>query len=277
MVHSLRGLAAAAALAVLSSSAGCVSMQEHNRLKEQFEGQEKYVQAHKDEVKEFEKRERLGTMQKIEQQKQFDLLLARLEKSERLRKEGESTKTVVASVTPEATAAPMLTGFQINKDTGGIVLENDVLFSPGKSELKGEGKKELDKIISKMNTSDFSRYQIRVDGHTDSDPVTKSKGTNVDNWGLSAQRALCVLRYLEGHGITSDRLFCAGFGSQRPISGAPEAKKVTARPEPKLKSSSKKGGKHEKHEKHPIHEKLTDDPGKAQNRRVEIVLFEKKA
>ena len=160
-------------------------------------------------------------------------------------------------------------GFKINPSSGGIVLEHDVLFSPGKSELKTTGKKALDEIIGKLNSTEFSRYAVRVDGHTDSDPVSKSKGTNVDNWGLSANRALVVLRYMESHGITSGRLFCAGFGSQKPLCGSIAPAEMPVKTEIVHKHTTKKG-----HGSKTIIESKHDDPTTAQNRRVEIVLFQ---
>lgn len=280
MGHALRGLAIAAAALVVTTGTGCVSMIEHNKALDKLKEQEKYIQSHKDEVKEFERREQTLTMQSQEREKQQELLRTRLEKSELLRKELEKNKLSSSVVTTgaEPTPAPILGGgFRINPASGGIVLEHDILFTPGHAELKPSGRKALDEITAKLNGGDLARYAVRVDGHPDGDPVLKSKGTNTDNWGLSAQRALVVLRYMEAHGISSDRLFIAGFGSQRPLSGLPPVSMPVS--ETRIATKHVVKGKHgtTKIEKHgTTTAKASDDPSKAQNRRVEIVLFERK-
>lgn len=277
MIHSWRGLAVAAL--ALSASAGCVPLNEHRQLEEKCKEQERFIQKHMSELKEFQTREQTLTMQARAKEQENQLLRNRIEQSERARAELERSKGASIQPASYGGSGPVLTGgFKVNPASGGIVLENDVLFAPGKSELKASGERTLSDLIAKLNGPELSRYAVRVDGHTDSDPVVKSKGSNVDNWGLSAQRALAVLRYLEKHGIHSDRLFLAGFGSQRPLVGVAEiSHRGSASMEP-AKHGSKKRGSHEtKHDaKHEHVVVAHDDPSKAQNRRVEIVLFERK-
>jgi outer membrane protein OmpA-like peptidoglycan-associated protein len=263
MMTSLRGLTAAAALAALTAGVGCVPLSEHRKLEARFEDQQKFVDAHRNEVKEFEKRERFLTLQLSEKQKENELLKTRLQKSEVLR--AEQGSTMPAAAAPEK-AITLGGGFVINPKSGGIVLEHDILFSQGKSELKPSGKAEIDKLIAKLNSAEFANYAVRVDGHTDSDPVSKSKATNVDNWGLSAHRALVVLRYMESHGISSGRLYCAGFGSQKPLSGSIAPAEMPVKAESHKHTKKGHGSK--------SIESRHDDPTKAQNRRVEIVLFQ---
>jgi chemotaxis protein MotB len=56
---------------------------------------------------------------------------------------------------------------------------------------------------------------LRVDGHTDVRPVTG--GAFKSNWGLSAARAIAVVQYLVGKGVSPQRLVAAGFGEFQPI------------------------------------------------------------
>ena len=58
---------------------------------------------------------------------------------------------------------------------------------------------------------------LRVDGHTDSIPITN--GINFsDNWELSQARALSVVRYLINDlNIPANRLAANGFGEFQPI------------------------------------------------------------
>ena len=95
-----------------------------------------------------------------------------------------------------------------------VTLPNAILFSPGKASLRKSTNVELDHIRSVIQ-SKYSGREIDVVGHTDSDPIKKSKWK--DNWELSAQRSLTVLRYLVAQGIPQDRIKAAGCGASRPV------------------------------------------------------------
>ncbi|MHC4131470.1 MAG: OmpA/MotB family protein [Planctomycetota bacterium] len=95
-----------------------------------------------------------------------------------------------------------------------VTLQNSLLFDSGKATLKKTTITELDHINSVLR-SKYSGRQIGVVGHTDSDPIKKSKWQ--DNWELSAQRALSVLRYLVKQGIPPDQIRAIGRGESQPI------------------------------------------------------------
>lgn len=106
-------------------------------------------------------------------------------------------------------------GVEVSEDQRGIVvtLPDAILFDSGKTELKSTSKATLDRIAGVIQ-QDYSGRTIRVEGHTDSDPIRKSKWA--DNWQLSCERALAVGRYLVGRGIDKKRVYAAGFGDQVP-------------------------------------------------------------
>ena len=114
-----------------------------------------------------------------------------------------------------------------------VTLPNAILFDPGKASLKNSTNVELDHILSVLQ-SRYQDKQINVVGHTDSDPIQRSKWK--DNWELSAQRSLSVVRYLVERGIAEDKIQAVGRGSSQPI------------------------------------DSNTSASGKAKNRRVEIVV-----
>ncbi len=114
-----------------------------------------------------------------------------------------------------------------------VTLPNTILFDSGKANLKKSSIAELDHIRSVLRQK-YSDRQIEVVGHTDAEPIKKSKWK--DNWELSAQRALSVVRYLIKQGIPNEQIRAVGCGESRPV-----ASNATA-------------------------------SGKAQNRRVEIVI-----
>jgi len=117
-----------------------------------------------------------------------------------------------------AEAAGFGKGYDVSIDAAAgtitVTLPDTVLFDPGKADLKKATSAELDHIQSVLKQN-YSGKQIDVVGHTDSDPIKKSKWK--DNWELSAQRALSVARYLIAHGIAEDKVRAAGCGEARPI------------------------------------------------------------
>ncbi len=100
-----------------------------------------------------------------------------------------------------------------------FVFQSEVFFDSGRSDLKPEGRVELDKLAGVLLELQNSipadlPWVLRVDGHTDVRPVT---GLFKTNWDLSAERAISVVRYLIGKGVLPQRLVAAGFGEFQPI------------------------------------------------------------
>jgi flagellar motor protein MotB len=103
--------------------------------------------------------------------------------------------------------------------------DSGVLFKSGSWDLTENTKTklaELADIISKQLKGDTF---VRVDGHTDSDPVKKlaSKGIK-DNMHLSTMRAMAVKDFLVSKGVPADRVFVAGFGEFWPLNTGNTAK-----------------------------------------------------
>ena len=100
-----------------------------------------------------------------------------------------------------------------------FVLQSEVFFDTGKADLKPEGRAELDKVavallqLEKQIPTDLA-WVLRVDGHTDVRPITD---VFKSNWDLSAARAISVVQYLIGKGVSPQRLVAAGFGEFQPI------------------------------------------------------------
>lgn len=111
--------------------------------------------------------------------------------------------------------------WKTNEQTGGIILSSGILFQPGRAELTEEGRKVVAKMAELLNSAKYRGYLVRIDGHTDDQPVVKTKKENIDNWFLSARRAHSVLRELLRCGVAPERLFLCAFGETRPI--APNA------------------------------------------------------
>jgi len=95
-----------------------------------------------------------------------------------------------------------------------VTLPNAILFGAGKAHLKKGRSAELNHVYSVVKQK-YAGRRVDVAGHTDSDPIRKSKWK--DNWELSAQRALTATRYLIKRGIPQDRIRAVGCGASRPI------------------------------------------------------------
>lgn len=104
-----------------------------------------------------------------------------------------------------------------------VRVPGDILFSPGKADLKPSAQKTLEKIASIIHR-DYPSNLIRVEGYTDSDPIRKSKWQ--DNLELSLQRAAAVHRYLQKHGVTPKQMEAVGLGQWHPRSSKALSRRV---------------------------------------------------
>ena len=102
-----------------------------------------------------------------------------------------------------------------------FVFQSEVFFDTGRATLdKPEGLAELDGLaialleLEKKIPGEIP-WVLRVDGHTDVRPINSPQFKN--NWELSVGRAISVVQYLIGKGVSPQRLVAAGFGEFQPI------------------------------------------------------------
>lgn len=102
-------------------------------------------------------------------------------------------------------------------DRGRMVAEvaGDVLFASGQATLKADAKKKLDSIARELNNR-YSGNEIRIEGHTDTDPLNKTKNKWGTNEALSKARAEAVREYLQSKGVSGGRMSTVGKGSSEP-------------------------------------------------------------
>ena len=96
-----------------------------------------------------------------------------------------------------------------------VRVPGDVLFDAGKASVREGAKGTLDKVAAALK-KDYSGKQIRVEGHTDSDPIRVSQWKS--NQELSEARADAVKKYLVSKGVDSNMVSVSGFGASRPKS-----------------------------------------------------------
>ncbi len=104
-----------------------------------------------------------------------------------------------------------------------IVIEQEILFDPGKIELRETAKNTIRDAVLPYIREQLERSEeqmVRVDGHTDGQPIAVSPWK--DNYHLSVMRAHSVMKFLVEEGISSQNLFLAGYGPNRPVVEPPE-------------------------------------------------------
>lgn len=114
-----------------------------------------------------------------------------------------------------------------------VELPEGVLFDSGSAELKDSGKATLQRIAQVL--AGIENREFLVAGHTDNIPIRGRRFPS--NWELSAARGVAVARFLADNGMPASRIAAAGYADQQPVAAN------------------------------------DTDEGRAQNRRIEIVLM----
>lgn len=102
-----------------------------------------------------------------------------------------------------------------NAGTTTVHLPSDLFFDSGQATLRESAKKSLDKVASALK-KDYAGKKVRIEGHTDSDPIVHSKWKS--NQELSEKRAQAVREYLVSKGVSSGRISTMGYGDKKPVS-----------------------------------------------------------
>jgi len=94
-----------------------------------------------------------------------------------------------------------------------VRLGDQILFDPGKTELKKEGEEALRQVTDVLKEIPNRNFQVA--GHTDNAPI-KSKRFR-SNWDLSTARAVEVVNFMIASGMEPKRLSAAGYADQSPV------------------------------------------------------------
>jgi chemotaxis protein MotB len=114
-----------------------------------------------------------------------------------------------------------------------VTMENSLLFASGKYEVNTNGKQALKDLANVLKEN--SDISILIEGHTDDDAYWGGQEIR-DNWDLSVMRATSVVKVLQSEGVEVTQLTAAGRGEHMPVASN------------------------------------ETDTGKAQNRRIEIII-----
>ncbi len=151
-----------------------------------------------------------------------------------------------------ALAVPLASG-RVTLNNGRIGISGSVLFALNSDQLQPEGRQLLKSLAPPLAAYLASRDEmLMVSGFTDDRPMRDSNRQFVDNWELSAQRALTVARAMIDEGVPSSSIFAAAFGPEQPVAsnadekGRARNRRVEMAPVPKsAKASTASAESHE--------------------------------
>jgi flagellar motor protein MotB len=154
-----------------------------------------------------------GTAEKLRDERTraaAERTLAEAERAERL---AERERLMALE---RALAGPLADG-RISLEGGRIGISGSVLFDLSSAALEPEGAQVLADVAAPLAV--YLRAHdamIMVSGFTDDKP-RRGDLPGHDNWALSAERAMTVVRTLIDAGLPPDRVFGAGFGETHPV------------------------------------------------------------
>jgi chemotaxis protein MotB len=103
---------------------------------------------------------------------------------------------------------------------GGVAwtdIADDILFDSGKATLKAAGRTRIEQVAQQIQAT-FAGRDVWVVGHTDSDPIMKTRHLWQDNLDLSVNRAATVARELYKLGLDPKHIVAGGQGEFNPKS-----------------------------------------------------------
>lgn len=93
----------------------------------------------------------------------------------------------------------------------------DLTFDSGSDQVKAQARDGLSRLGQILMGSSASGYDLRLVGHTDSQPLGRTRGKWGTNRHLSVARSIAVEEVLRGSGIPGVRMETSGWGEHRPI------------------------------------------------------------
>src|SRR5688572_8594755 len=94
-----------------------------------------------------------------------------------------------------------------------VKLPDNILFDPGKTELKKEGQEAIKQVTTILAGIEGRKFQVT--GHTDNIPIKSAKFKS--NWELSTARSLEVVKLMMSSGMDAKRLSAAGYADTLPV------------------------------------------------------------
>lgn len=100
--------------------------------------------------------------------------------------------------------------------TGALRFKSDVLFDSGRDTVKEAAKPTLRQFAQILNST-AAQYDVRIVGHTDSQPIRAAAARHPTNMHLACHRAISVRGELVNSAVAPERCEAAGRGEFDPI------------------------------------------------------------
>ena len=103
--------------------------------------------------------------------------------------------------------------------TGLVRFKSDMTFDKGSDVVKQEAAAALKELANILNSPEAKPFNAYIAGHTDDIPLKKPDtiAKHHTNWGLSADRAISVVKALADGGVDQPRMAAIGFSKYHPI------------------------------------------------------------
>jgi chemotaxis protein MotB len=208
------------------ASSSCVTTDQYNRAMDEKESEIKALREERTRLK--------GELQQYVGE--LDEMNVKLQEANARVQSAPTARPVAAGLESQPGLAERGIGYERRDGRVVITIPSSISFASGSAELSKDGKAALKEVARVLERS-HPRGRYHIEGHTDSDPIRKSKfGSNRE---LSIARAMAVLTYLvEDCRIPDDRCVVVGAGQYLPL------------------------------------DRGSSDSAKAKNRRVEIVVHD---
>lgn len=226
MEGNVRPFALAVAVVLALGATSCVSNKEYNRVV----GANQSLQSERDALRD-QLASRSLELQNWEARVQD--LQGRAAEAAWIKEQKERLSKLISDY--QAGGSLAIDGVEVMRTAEGVSfrVQGEILFNSGQAEVTEGGKATLQQLVRVLNEEG---KRVRIEGHTDSDPIRRSRWKS--NLELSVSRAVAVADHLIASGVSADQVAVAGYGEHRPaVEG-------------------------------------TDDAAKRQNRRVEILMLD---
>ncbi len=102
---------------------------------------------------------------------------------------------------------------------GTVKWKADLLFAIGSDVVKESSLESLRAFSEVIKSSAAAEFEVIVVGHTDNRPIVRptTKAKHPTNWHLSTHRAIAVAFALQKYGYQTNRIGVMGYGEHRPI------------------------------------------------------------
>ncbi len=129
------------------------------------------------------------------------------------------------AIEPDDRARLEAEGFTVtdNGRTFTLSLGSKVLFASGRTTVRPAARRALGQAASLIKRK-YAGAKVIVQGHTDSQPIKRTKRFWKNNQELSVDRAKAVAAHLRKVGVGSANIVVQGFGSSKPVATNKTAK-----------------------------------------------------